>query len=349
MRSMTAYYCLSLDATTISRDSASYLGKLRASSVGGTGWQLFDNGLSPRDSEYEMTLRRRQLMAVHFQKNIMGSDDPARLACVVPSGGAWREGYYGANADGSAADAYGWRERSLVRRWLENEKEGLTLLVNKPPIWSDELGTYTLEYNGRATLASVKNMQLVPHDDPNNLVFQMGKVSDTRFNLDFKAPLSPVQAFAIALTVFDTKLAASAAPSTMRAAQRVKERVLSGVPSAIRAATRLSGRAASRRCSSGRESLDSQQSAEGNSSTRQGSPGPPMSPGEVSSPDSSMQTARKTGGARMGAAADFRPSLTSGFSGLSAASSSSLGLASSQTSSVALISTQDEPGNAGDD
>eukprot|EP00962_Isochrysis_galbana_P024071 scaffold7356_cov88-Isochrysis_galbana.AAC.3 len=342
LRSMTAYYCLSIEAGAILRDAASYLGKLRASSVGGTGWQLFDNGLSPRDSVCEVTLRRRQLMAVHFQKNIMGSHGPARLACVVPSG-PWRDGYYGAEAD-EAADAGGWRERSLVRRWLEDETDGLALLVNKPPIWSDELGTYTLEYNGRATLASVKNVQLVPHDDPANLIFQMGKVSDTRFNLDFKAPLSPIQAFAIALTVFDTKLAASAAPSTMRAAQRVKERVMAGVPSAIRASNRLSSRTASRRCSSSRESVDSCQSADGGSACH-GSPDLLPSPGETSSPDSSTRMARKVGGARATAATNTRPSLILGSSSVPVSSLSS-GLGSNQASSMALIPTEEKPGGA---
>ena len=41
------------------------------------------------------------------------------------------------------------------------------------------------------------------------LLFQMGKVSDERFNLDWRAPLSAVQAFGIALSVFDSKIACS--------------------------------------------------------------------------------------------------------------------------------------------
>jgi len=287
LRSMTAYYCLSIDKDSISRDSSSYLGKLRASSVGGTGWQLFDNGLSAKDAADEASLCRRQLMAVHFQKNIMGSRGPSRLACVVPS----TDGTSDSLASIPSIDAtepHGGREVSLVTRWLENDRAGLTLLVNKPPIWSEELGTYTLEYNGRATLASVKNIQLIHEGNEENLIFQMGKVSDTRFNIDFKAPFSPVQAFALALTVFDSKLAASAAPSTLRAARRVRERVLAGVPS-MRVSGRMSGRATSRRSSEDRENRDSSWSCD---SSVLGSHSPGESSPEFPSPDASRRESR---------------------------------------------------------
>ena len=51
----------------------------------------------------------------------------------------------------------------------------------------------------------------------------MGKVSDERFNLDWRAPLSAVQAFGIALSVFDSKMACSpraAQPARRDARQR---------------------------------------------------------------------------------------------------------------------------------
>ena len=47
------------------------------------------------------------------------------------------------------------------------------------------------------------------------------KVSEDRFNLDWRAPLSAVQAFGIALSVFDSKIACSPAPPSLRAVMRV--------------------------------------------------------------------------------------------------------------------------------
>lgn len=86
---------------------------------------------------------------------------------------------------------------------------------------------FTLDFSGRVTLASVKNFQLVHEDDGKHvplvsdhsqlidpshsiveyIVLQMGKVEQDIFTLDFQYPLSPAQAFAVALSSFHSKLA----------------------------------------------------------------------------------------------------------------------------------------------
>ena len=129
-----------------------------------------------------------------------------------------------ASADGDAASLPppDDGEATLAERWKAGERDGLLRLRNKEPEWSDELGTYTLEYNGRATLASVKNIQLAAdaavEGGHAELYFQLGKVSDDRFNVDWKAPLSAMQAFGVALSAFDSKLACAPAPLALRAA-----------------------------------------------------------------------------------------------------------------------------------
>ena len=66
-------------------------------------------------------------------------------------------------------------EGSVLSRWRAGTRDGLLGLHNKAPEWSEELQTFTLEYNGRATEASVKNIQLVRDDDPSgDLFFQVG-------------------------------------------------------------------------------------------------------------------------------------------------------------------------------
>ena len=215
-RSLTSYYCICLEQGSISRDSQAYLGKLRSAKVGGTDWTLYDNGLNHRDAQGDPQLLRRQLLALSFEKNFLGSGGPSQLQVVVP-------------LDFSSAAAVAPDDKpdeSLVERWRQNSTEGLVSLRSKEPEWSEELKTYTLEYNGRATLASVKNIQLVPehHHEP-SLLFQMGKVSEDRFNLDWRAPLSAIQAFGIALAVFDGKIACSPAPPSLRAVLRMKESI----------------------------------------------------------------------------------------------------------------------------
>lgn len=64
-----------------------------------------------------------------------------------------------------------------------------------------------LNFNGRVTMASVKNFQLVSPEDQERVVLQFGRVSKDLFTMDFQWPLTPAQAFAICLSSFDYKLA----------------------------------------------------------------------------------------------------------------------------------------------
>jgi tubby-related protein 1 len=83
----------------------------------------------------------------------------------------------------------------------------LVVLKNKEPRWNTALNAYCLNFNGRVTEASVKNFQLVTASDPDAVVLQFGKVSDSSFTCDFSWPLTPLQAFSICLSSFDNKLA----------------------------------------------------------------------------------------------------------------------------------------------
>ena len=55
--------------------------------------------------------------------------------------------------------------------------------------------------------ASVKNFQIIHDNDPEYIVMQFGRVSEEIFTMDFKYPLCALQAFAIALSSFDGKIA----------------------------------------------------------------------------------------------------------------------------------------------
>ena len=86
----------------------------------------------------------------------------------------------------------------------KNTLETIVPLKNREPKWNPQSNMYQLDFNGRATLASCKNIQLHPKNGADSdVVFLMGKVEENKFNVDFKAPLSCMQAFAFALIVFD--------------------------------------------------------------------------------------------------------------------------------------------------
>lgn len=80
-------------------------------------------------------------------------------------------------------------------------------LHNKTPVWNDDTQSYVLNFHGRVTQASVKNFQLVHDSDPEYIVMQFGRTSEDVFTMDFRYPLCALQAFAIALSSFDGKLA----------------------------------------------------------------------------------------------------------------------------------------------
>jgi len=84
--------------------------------------------------------------------------------------------------------------------------ESLQIFENKEPVF--ENGFYRLNFNGRVSVPSVKNFQLVraAADVPNPerpICLQFGKVADRKFHLDFRAPITPIQAFATALAQFN--------------------------------------------------------------------------------------------------------------------------------------------------
>jgi hypothetical protein len=75
------------------------------------------------------------------------------------------------------------------------------------PRWNDTVGAYVLNFQGRVTMASVKNFQLTRRDDTERLVMMFGRVGAHTFHMDFASPLSPVQAFGIMLSACDAKIA----------------------------------------------------------------------------------------------------------------------------------------------
>jgi hypothetical protein len=96
---------------------------------------------------------------------------------------------------------------------LDDKKHEL-VLRNKLPMWHEELKCWCLNFQGqgRVTIASVKNFQLVTlpeigQQGADRLILQFGKVGKDLFTMDFQYPMSAFQAFAICLSSFDTKIA----------------------------------------------------------------------------------------------------------------------------------------------
>ncbi|EFC46405.1 tubby protein [Naegleria gruberi] len=187
-------YCLSLSKEDISRSSDSFIGKLRSNFLG-TEFQLFDNGEKASKLKPGAHLRTN-LASVVYETNLFGSKGPRKFTLVVPD----------ANEDG---EQYQFPDNgtSLISKFKTGDWHHLKVLKNKFPVWNERLKAYVLNFNGRVTMASVKNFQLVEPNNPNKVFLQFGKVDEDRFNIDFKYPLTALQAFSIAISSFDNKIA----------------------------------------------------------------------------------------------------------------------------------------------
>ena len=84
-------------------------------------------------------------------------------------------------------------------------------------VWNDELHAWTLNFNGRAKRASKKNFLLTPPvegtkegtttKEDGRVFLRFGKMSKSRFSLDFRDPFSPLVALGVAVTTFAKKRA----------------------------------------------------------------------------------------------------------------------------------------------
>jgi hypothetical protein len=191
--SKTTNYLMSLSANDMNRDGESFFGKLRSNLVG-TEFRMFGRGENPEKKKgIADTEVRQDLGIVLYEKNVLVNKGPRKMTVAIP--------------DPSWVLRPKDEKEGVLERYKDARLDNLLLLRNKDPVWNDNLKAYVLNFGGRVTMASVKNFQLIDPDRPSEVVIQFGKVDDNMYTLDFRAPITPVQAFLIALSSLDHKLA----------------------------------------------------------------------------------------------------------------------------------------------
>jgi hypothetical protein len=73
-------------------------------------------------------------------------------------------------------------------------------LITRKPQWSNDVESLVLDFKGRHILSSAKNFQLALNQKPEHVICQFGKIGSATFSLDFRYPLSVIQAFSMAMT-----------------------------------------------------------------------------------------------------------------------------------------------------
>lgn len=249
-RVMSTDFVISLVADDFSQDGTSYIGKLRSNFIG-TKFTVYDSQ-PPWDAAIESNRKSHgrqnvrqvsprvpsgkfSVATISYELNVLRSKGPRRMHCnmhSIPSS---------AIQEGGTAPTPAEFSKSSVEPFLQplplpasNGKKQLDehsstgreplksthgawdplVLRNKAPRWHEQLQCWCLNFNGRVTVASVKNFQLVAASEPyqniaaaehDNVILQFGKIGKDIFTMDYCYPLSAFQAFAISLSSFGTK------------------------------------------------------------------------------------------------------------------------------------------------
>lgn len=137
---------------------------------------------------------QHEMAAIIYKPNVLGFKGPRRMTVLLPP-----------------MDQHGQRKDfdfdSLVERYKSKSTETVLELHNKTPVWNNDSQSFLLNFHGRVTQSSVKNFQMVHNSNEDHIIMQFGRVSDDVFTLDYRYPMCALQAFGVALSSFDNKLA----------------------------------------------------------------------------------------------------------------------------------------------
>jgi len=203
-KSLGPSYAFTLAAQHCSSRSSSHLGKMYGN-LRCTKYTLF--GPSCKRDNSNPQRPREELAAVRFRKP---DDSPRRMEVALPrvaDDGSRQECRPGKDGGGLWR---AWEPGTPARS--QEDPGGFHRLSSAGATWDEEGKCYAMDFFGRVTLASSRNFQLVAADtdfgaEGNDLRMQFGRCSWHVFSLDVAFPLSPLQAFAIALSTFDARIA----------------------------------------------------------------------------------------------------------------------------------------------
>mmetsp|Transcript_1739 Transcript_1739/g.2910 ORF Transcript_1739/g.2910 Transcript_1739/m.2910 type:complete len:563 (+) Transcript_1739:56-1744(+) len=96
----------------------------------------------------------------------------------------------------------------------QDNQQDLMIFETKRPVWNEQIQAWTLNFNGRVKIPSKKNFLIQAELDNHimesefgeDVYLRFGKMTKSRFSLDFRHPLSPVVALAIAASSFADKM-----------------------------------------------------------------------------------------------------------------------------------------------
>ena len=93
----------------------------------------------------------------------------------------------------------------MLSQWKSGKFDHLSFYENKKPHFDEAIGAYTLDFDGRVTMASSKNYLLVSSHSLDDVYVRFGRVENREFTMDVRYPCSPLQALGISIASIITK------------------------------------------------------------------------------------------------------------------------------------------------
>ncbi len=91
-------------------------------------------------------------------------------------------------------------EQRSVGAMFHRTTKSNVCLTTKKPIYDSKTRTYKLKFEGRVKIPSSNNLQLIDNSNPEDILFQMGKLKSKCYSCDFKYPFCAMNAFGLAVT-----------------------------------------------------------------------------------------------------------------------------------------------------
>ncbi|KAJ3100671.1 hypothetical protein HDU97_002014 [Phlyctochytrium planicorne] len=183
-KSVTAQYVISMSEDDLSKDSVHCLGFLKANFAKNT---FILQDVRPRGSHPSISPETLpEIACVQYVKSTL----PRQMLVAVPA----------LDIENDKTSDF---SHNIIADMSSKNTSKLQFMKNKKPQWNEETKGHFLNFGGRVTESSVKNFQIVMDDNDEYITMQFGRRSKEEFTLDMRWPLTPVEAFAIALSSFD--------------------------------------------------------------------------------------------------------------------------------------------------
>jgi len=193
----TSNYLLSYKDEVYSKDEKYNFGKLR-SNFFGTIFNIFGNGKNRKNTKIREKVRQ-QFGTVTYETNLFGLKGPTKFKVYLPK----------IEENDIFHEFRPIKEEEEIHyKFKKGDTNNIVKYIPREPKWSDKHNAYVLHYfNGRIQKPSSKNFQLIEEGKDDDVILQFGRIDDQTFAMDFKYPLSPLQAFGICLSSLDCKFA----------------------------------------------------------------------------------------------------------------------------------------------